>query len=463
MPSAELRWAPHPYRGGFCITDDTDAADLESVRIVYDFMDSLGLRATKTVWVFPPEEPSGIPALPTSITRGVTLADPAYLNYCRTLASRGVEIALHGATAGNNRRELIQRAFAVMDANFPPASTYICHAKNADNPYWQEKVVARGPLALALRLYARGHHCSGEDPASPYFWGDLCRQRLRYIRLLRTRRINTLAANPSMPYFEREKPLVPGWFSATKRSFREATSVEALDDLEREWGVCVLYQYRCRHVDNSTGRVLAAFAAGAERLAARKRVWMDTATRLLDRLRLMQGVFLASRANELVLVNTNDEVLEGVQIDAKARLSAPSKDVRAADGVVVIQRLAPGELRRLSFAEPLRAVGRTALAVGRDGTGRTDFGHGHFLLNVGERSWEAEPGVWVAPGSFALRFAPGLEQLQPRSRASDTELTRLFVEQSAIIAREVLFKGRPFDTNRLLTDETVMLGNQDNW
>ncbi len=463
MPSAELRWAPHPYRGGFCITDDTDTADLESVRIVYDFMDSLGLRATKTVWVFPPEEPSGIPALPASITRGVTLADPAYLNYCRTLASRGVEIALHGATAGNNRRELIQRAFAMMDANFPPASTYICHAKNADNPYWQEKAVARGPLALALRLYARGHHCSGEDPASPYFWGDLCRQRLRYIRLLRTRRINTLAANPSMPYFEREKPLVPGWFSATKRSFREATSVEALDDLERDWGVCVLYQYMCRHVDNSTGRVLAAFAAGAQRLAARERVWMDTTTRLLDRLRLIQGVFLASRANELVLVNTNDEVLEGVQIDVKAGLSAPLKDVRAADGVVVIQRLAPGELRRLSFAQPVRAIGRTALAVGRDGTGRADFGHGRFLLNAGERSWEAEPGVWVAPGSFALRFAPGLEELQPRSRASDAELTRLFVEQSAIIAREVLFKGRPFDTNRLLTDETVMLGNQDNW
>ncbi|TMH32570.1 MAG: hypothetical protein E6H66_13860 [Betaproteobacteria bacterium] len=139
------------------------------------------------------------------------------------------------------------------------------------------------------------------------------------------------------------------------------------------------------------------------------------------------------------------------------------KDVRAADGVVAIQRLAPGELRRLSFAEPLRAVGRTALAVGRDGTGRTDFGHGHFLLNAGKRSWEAEPGVSVAPGSFALRFAPGLEDLQPRSRASDTELTRLFVEQSAIIAREVLFKGRPLVTNRLLSDETVTLGNQDNW
>ncbi len=433
------------------------------MRIVYDFMDSLGLRATKTVWVFPPEEPSGIPALPTSISRGVTLADPAYLSYCRTLASRGVEIALHGATGGNNRRELIQCAFAVMDANFPPASTYVCHAKNADNPYWQEKVVARGPLALALRQYARSHRCSGEDPASPYFWGDLCRQRLRYIRLLRTRRINTLAANPSMPYFEREKPLVPGWFSATKRSFREATSVEALDELERDWGVCVLYQYMCRHVDNSTGNVLPSFAAAAERLAARGRVWTDTVTRLLDRLRLMQGVFMASRGNELLLVNTNDEVVEGAQIDVEAELSSRSEDVRAEDGIVVIQQLVPGELRHLSFTVPVRAVGRTALAISRDGTGRADFGHGRFLLNTSERSWEAEPGVRVAPGSFALRFAPGLEDLQPRSRASDMELTRLFVEQSAIIAREVLFKGRPLDTNRLVSDETVMLGNQDTW
>ena len=463
MPNAELRWAPHPYRGGFCITDDTDGADLESVRIVYEFMGSLGLRATKSVWVFEPQEASGIPALPLAITKGVTLQDPAYLGYCRALASRGVEIALHGATGGNNRRELVQRAFAVMDANFPPASTYICHARNADNPYWQEKVVARGPLALALRLLARRHHCSGEDPASPYFWGDLCRQRIRYVRLMRTRRINTLDVNPSMPYFEREKPFVPGWFSATKRSFREATTVEALDEIERDWGACVLYQYMSRWADKPAGRVLHAFAAGAERLAARERVWTDTVTRLLDRLRLTQGVFLASRGNELVVVNTNEEPLEGVQIEVNAALAGLSEGILAVDGIVVIRRLAPGEVRRLSFAEPVSAVGRTAFALGGDGTGHADFGHGRFLLNMGKRSWEAEPGVSVASGSFTLRFAPGLEDLRPRSRASNMELTRLFLEQSAIIVREILLKGRPLATNRLLSGKTVKLADQDTW
>jgi len=110
MPRAELRWPPHPYRGGFCITDDTDTAELETVRIVYDFLAAQGLRTTKTVWAFPPEEPCGIPGLPDSIQRGITLADPDYLRYCEQLARQGFEVTLHGATAGNNRSATTRRA-----------------------------------------------------------------------------------------------------------------------------------------------------------------------------------------------------------------------------------------------------------------------------------------------------------------------------------------------------------------
>jgi len=98
MAVAELRWPPSPYRAGFTITDDTDAATLETVRAVYDVLDANGVRATKTVWAFPPEEPCGIPALPPSIQRGVTLADPDYRRYCERLAERGFEITLQGAT-----------------------------------------------------------------------------------------------------------------------------------------------------------------------------------------------------------------------------------------------------------------------------------------------------------------------------------------------------------------------------
>ncbi len=462
MATAELRWAPHPFRAGFCITDDTDAAEFAPVRAVYDCLGSLGLPATKTVWAFPPEEPCRIPALPASITRGVTLADAAYREYCRKLASRGVEIALHGATAGNNRRALIERAYARLDADFPRAWTHVCHAKNADNIYWQHKVVARGPLRWALGLYAREHQCSGEDPASPYFWGDLCRERVRYIRLMRTRRFDTLAVNPSMPYFEREKPYVAGWFSATKRSFVEATSAEALAGLERDWGVCVLYQYMHRWAGRD-GRVQPAFEQGARRLAAASRVWTDTATRVLDRLRHVQGVFAASRGTELFLVNTNDRAVEGVQVETAAALLASGDGACAEPGVVVVRRLEPGEVRRLAFATPVTATGRTALALAADGTGHADFGHGRFVLDVGARPRGAGGGAEPTAATWALHFAPGLEDLRPMSRASDAELTRLFAHQASIIGQEFLFKGRPVSTTRWLEADKVTLEDHARW
>src|SRR5262245_33799649 len=174
MSSAELRWPPHPYRAGFTITDDTDASELAPVRAAYDVLAAHRIRVTRTVWAFAPEEPCGIPPMPSQMQRGVTLEDADYLRYCEHLAGEGFEIALHGATAGNNRRPLIERAFARLDRHFPHAWTYICHGKNADNPYWQEQVVPRGPLRWASGWFGHEFQCSGEDPASPYFWGDLC-------------------------------------------------------------------------------------------------------------------------------------------------------------------------------------------------------------------------------------------------------------------------------------------------
>ena len=461
MAVAELRWPPSPYRAGFTITDDTDAATLETVRAVYDVLDANGVRATKTVWAFPPEEPCGIPALPPSIQRGVTLADPDYRRYCERLAERGFEITLHGATAGNNRRATIERAFAELDKSFPRASTYICHAKNADNPYWQEKVVARGPLRWMLSAYAGSHRCSGEDPASPYFWGDLCRERVRYIRLFRTRDPDTLAQNPSMPYFEREKPYVRGWFSATKRSFRFVTQDDVLGDLERSWGLCMLYQYMHRWTD-SGGGAHPDLVAGARRLAAHPAIWCDTATRLLDRLRLVQGVFLGSRANVLWLFNTNAEPAERLQVQTQARLSRPVPGVTAAGDVLSVASLPPGGQLRLELDQPVEARGRTALKVDAGGRGGASFGHGVAWFTAGDEPWNTG-SLRVPAHGHALRFAPGLEDAAPRSRAGDAELSRLFVTQAAIVGREMLFRGRSLDSNRWLGADTISLEDHGSW
>jgi hypothetical protein len=454
MAVAELRWPPAPHRAGFTITDDTDAATLESVRAVYDVLDAHGVRVTKTVWAFPPEEPCGIPALPPSIQRGVTLADADYRRYCEHLAARGFEITLHGATAGNNRRATIERAFAELDRSFPRPSTYICHAKNADNPYWQEKVVARGPLRWALASYGRSHRCSGEDPASPYFWGDLCLERVRYIRLFRTRNANVLAANPSMPYFEREKPYVRGWFSAAKRSFRHVTEDAVLDRLEREWGLCVLYQYMHRWADPVAGAARAELVAGARRLAAHPAIWCDTATRLLDRLRLVQGVFLGAHGRTLWIVNTNEEPVERLQIETGARPVRPVAGVSAAGDVLVVERLEAGATLRLECDRAVEARGRTAVALDAGGRGQASFGHG--VVRFGDDA--------SAPArSFTLRFEPGLEATAPRSRAGDQELTRLFLAQAAIVSRELLLRKRAVDHNRWLGADTIVLEDHDTW
>jgi hypothetical protein len=349
-----------------------------------------------------------------------------------------------------------------MAREFRPAPTYVCHAKNADNPYWQEKTVAKGPLRWMLELYARGHHCSGEDPESPYFWGDVCRDRVRYIRLLRTAEIDTLSVNPSMPYHEAEKPYVRHWFSATKRSFRDCTTAAALDGLERSRGACVLYQYLCRYADPRHG-VAPAFRAGLERLSSRPAIWVDTAGVLLDRLRRMQAVWLAARGRDVWVVNAGDDTVRDVQVLAPTPAADPPPGVTVTATGVRIDELRPGTMVPLRFADPAAAAGRRVLPLDPRGRGRGDFGHGVTYVNAGDVEWPVDSGDVIAPRSVDTVFAAGLEGLRPRSRALDRELSLLFAGQAAILAREFLFKGRPVDLDRWLAQDTIALEDHDRW
>src|SRR5262245_12887569 len=351
----EVLWPPFPHRAGFCITDDTDAATLQSVRIVYDFLASIGLRSSKTVWAFTPSEPCGIPALPPSILRGITLEDPAYLDYCATLGEHGFEICLHGASAGNNVRDRTARALALLEQRIGLPGTYVCHAKNAENPYWHEKVAPRG---LAQRLLALGsrYRCSGEDPRSPYFWGDLCLEKVRHIRLFRTRNVNTLADNPSMPYYDPEKPWVASWFSATKRSFADATTPESLAQLRRERGLCVLYQYMHRYADLGAGRVQDGFRVSAERLMGTSDVWVDNTSAVMDRLRRIQGAILARRGRNLWVGNAGASEVLDMQIvapaSARAAAGEGATEVERHGDVLRVRRLRAGALLELTLEGP---------------------------------------------------------------------------------------------------------------
>ena len=460
MNAVRLRWAPYPHRAGFCITDDTDAATLESVRAVYDLLASVGLKATKTVWAFRPEEPCGIPALPDSTLRGITLEDPDYHAYCESLVARGFEICLHGASAGNNRRERTRRALEVMASHFGRPRTFICHAKNADNPYWHEKTAPPGIAQAALKLASR-YRCSGEDPQSPYFWGDLCGEHVGHIRLFRTRNVNTLADNPSMPYHEVEKPFVRSWFSATKRSFADCTSPEAIRQLREERGLCVLYQYMHRYANRDGRGADAAFRAGAERLMAAGDIWVETTTRIMERLNAVHALVVAHRGARLWLCNAGQEV-RGVQLEAPAGVTLSANGSTFESGVLHVPVLEAGAVRAVTASAAVSAEGRRCLALDAQGRGEARFEFGSVTVNAGTSRWDRREGA-LEPGSLAVHHDPRFARVGSWSGATEMERYRLLSLQLGIIGREVLFKGRSLDSRKFLGDQQIALEDHSNW
>lgn len=309
----KLIWLPYKKKAAFTITDDTDKASLRTVRAVYNLMTQLGIRTTKTVWPFKPAALSGIPPQPNYWSSTVTLQDKEYLEYCRWLSNNGFEICLHGASCGNNIRGRTLNATQRMKEEGFSTRTYICHSKNAENPYWERKITSSRILRKLLSLFLK-YETYGETDKSEYFWGDICKEHINYIRFFRTRKTNTLNANPSMPYHSLDKPFVNYWFSATKRSLSYCTSDEVLDSLVSEKGVTILYQYMHRYADDETGKVSDKCISSLRRLSNRKDIWIDNVSNILDRLKAFQMLCIVKYRHKYYIVNTSKEDIYDIQI-----------------------------------------------------------------------------------------------------------------------------------------------------
>ncbi len=463
MNAARIIWPPWPYSAGFCITDDTDAADLRSVQLVYDLLSSVGLVCTKTVWPFRPTEPCGIPSTPPSTLRGVTLEEKEYMNYCTVLAERGHEIALHGASAGNNRRGRTIAAFDILERTFGNAGTYICHSKNADNIYWETKVAPNRLLRRALKLYTR-YGSFGDEEGSPYFWGDVCHEKVRWIRLFRTRETNTLKVNPSMPYREAGKPFVRGWFSATKRSFHDCTTQLALDRLCGDNGLTVLYQYMHRYADLEKACVDGKFVADAERLAADPRILVDTTAHMMERLQMIRVLFSVIYGEDLYLFNTNDLGVDELQITIpdKVEILGDFPDIKRRGSMIRIKHLPARKSVRIPLNMEVAVEGGRWSRLNAGGRGKIIIDSGQLIINLGERPWRTEEDL-ITPGSF--RFAAGTDRDDGGSLplAGAIELHRLFFAQTGVIAREMARGNRQLTTEQYLRDESRPLEDHQLW
>jgi hypothetical protein len=287
-----VEW-PDGHRFAFSVFDDTDMTTLENGPVIYDLFDRLDMRITKSVW--PVAAPSWRP------TAGSTCAEPDYLAWVLDLQARGHEIGYHNATDGSSTRDETRAAldrFRELFGHDPKVGAD--HAGNREALYcapkrlsgWRSVAYA---TAQRIRQPARPEF-SGEVPTSPYFWGDLCRERITYWRGLTFDEPNLLRVCPVLPYHDPSRHYVNLWFPASDAP-RCADLVALLDDermarLEAEGGACIVYAHLGLDVVDG-GRVQPELARRLTELR-RRDGWFAPVGDILDHLRAGQPTSLLS-------------------------------------------------------------------------------------------------------------------------------------------------------------------------
>jgi hypothetical protein len=278
---------PDGKRFALSIYDDTDRATLENVPHVYKLLRDLGFRTTKTVW---PIDGKRAPA----VSGGTTCEDPAYLAWVKELARDGFEIALHNVTYHGSTREDVRRGldrFVEMFGHDP--ATMANHTECEEGMYWgAARMTGIRRSIYRLTTVRRNRRYFGHVPGSPHFWGDMCRDRIAYVRNFTFADVDTLAACPFMPYYDPERPFVRAWFAASEGGkcsiFNETLDEKAQDRLVERGGACIMYTHFGKNFVRD-GTVDARFAALMRRLS-RIGGWFVPVNTLLDHIAKQRGV-----------------------------------------------------------------------------------------------------------------------------------------------------------------------------
>ena len=233
------------YPGGktfaFSVIDDTDVSTVENIKPIYDLLETLGFRTSKTAWM------KKCVGRSKNFYRSQTMEEPDYAEYVHSLKEKGFEICFHGASMESSPRELILDALEKFREHFGEYPRIHCnHAENRDNLYWGEERFNTPAIRLAYKLthFSNRHYFSGHDPESDFFWGDACRNHIKYIRNFCYDEVNVFKINPSMPYRNPRCAFSNLWFSATDTPdvthFNALLTEENLRRLEQEGGICLV-------------------------------------------------------------------------------------------------------------------------------------------------------------------------------------------------------------------------------
>jgi len=275
----------------FTIVDDTDQSRLPRIKAVYDFLAENQLRTTKTVW---PLRPLGKP-----ITGGETLEDPEYRAWVQSLRSAGFEIAMHGVSDETSTRDrVIQGLDRMREFLGADPEMHVNHVGQREGMYWGSArfdAPVRQLYEMYLRVRRQDPLYFGHVEGSPYFWGDLCRDRFRFVRGMVWPDINTLRADPLMPYRDPRRPYVSYWYSASHGSSEEGfcrlLSERNQDRLLAEGGACIVYT----HLGSSTFYQLSSQFQRVVRRLAKLPGWFVPASTMLNYIGEKRGWIDVSR------------------------------------------------------------------------------------------------------------------------------------------------------------------------
>ncbi|NQU26228.1 MAG: hypothetical protein HQ567_33490 [Candidatus Nealsonbacteria bacterium] len=289
----QIVW-PEGKKFAFTVFDDTDLANLENVSPVYKFLSELGFRTTKSVWAFSGD-------LEKASCPGATCQDEEYRQWLLGLQEEGFEIGWHGATYHASTREETIRGLDEFKTVFgQDPMTYAVHVGNYEGMYFGEPRLT-GVNALAYTLLTRfkqWRKFRGHREGDPLFWGDVCKERVKYCRNFVFPGINTLRECPCMPYFNPARPYVNYWFASSEgaglESFNRTLHPDCQDILEEQRGACIMYT----HFGNGfcrDGKLDEVFQRQLERLAGKDGWFVPVAT-LLDFIIEQRGHHEISRA-----------------------------------------------------------------------------------------------------------------------------------------------------------------------
>jgi hypothetical protein len=307
---------PGNKKFAFSIVDDTDCSTLANAPIVYDYLNQCGLKTTKSVWIFDGETREDNKRI-----IGTTCQDKQYLDWVLKLKGQGFEIALHSSSWSRSERDRVINALDVFKSYFGKDPTMLVQhpdTKHNESMYWgANRVGGVNKLIYKAIMSFKGRQKNiyhGESSHSPYFWGDVCKDRIKYVRNFVCSDVNTLKVCPIMPYHDPQRRYVNLWFASSEgpdvNSFNACISEQNQRRLENEGGACIVYtHFGTDFVLNGT--LNADFKELIAKLS-KKDGWFVPASELLD--------YLVEKNGDRIISNSKRSRLERMWLWHKLRI-----------------------------------------------------------------------------------------------------------------------------------------------